>query len=54
MGHVAPEAVDGGPIALVAEGDRIVIDIREHSIELLVDENELEKRRNELKRRSRW
>ena len=49
VGHVAPEAVDGGPIALVKEGDRIVIDVREHSIELLVDENELEKRRNELK-----
>ena len=49
VGHVAPEAVDGGPIALVAEGDRIVIDVREHSIELLVDETELEKRRNELK-----
>ena len=49
VGHVAPEAVDGGPIALVAEGDRIVIDVREHSIELLVDDDELEKRRNNLK-----
>ena len=29
IGHVAPEAVDGGPIALVADGDRIVIDVRE-------------------------
>ena len=28
IGHVAPEAVDGGPIALVADGDRIVIDVR--------------------------
>ena len=49
VGHVAPEAVDGGPIALVAEGDRIVIDVREHSIELLVDDDELEKRRADLK-----
>ena len=49
VGHVAPEAMDGGPIALIAEGDRIVIDIREHSIELLVDESELEERRRNLK-----
>ena len=27
IGHVAPEAVDGGPIALVADGDRIVVDV---------------------------
>ena len=38
IGHVAPEAVDGGPIALVAEGDTIRIDVRDHSIDLLVDE----------------
>ena len=31
IGHVAPEAVDGGPIALVADGDRIVIDVNAHS-----------------------
>ena len=30
IGHVAPEAVDGGPIALVADGDRIVVDVRAH------------------------
>ena len=35
VGHVAPEASDGGPIALVAEGDRIRIDVRTHSIDLL-------------------
>jgi dihydroxy-acid dehydratase len=45
VGHVAPEAVDGGPIALVAEGDRIVIDATDHTIELLVDAAELERRR---------
>ena len=48
VGHVAPEAVDGGPIALVAEGDRIVIDVRAHSIELAVDEAELAERRRNL------
>ncbi len=37
IGHVAPEAVDGGPIAFVEEGDRIVIDVTEHTIDLLVD-----------------
>ena len=49
MGHVAPEAVDGGPIALVAEGDRIVIDAVAHTIDLLVDDAELERRRSEWK-----
>jgi len=49
IGHVAPEAVDGGPIALVADGDRIVIDVREHRIDLLVDDAELDRRRRELK-----
>ena len=48
VGHVAPEAVDGGPIALVAEGDRIVIDVRAHSIKLAVDEAELAERRRNL------
>ncbi len=49
VGHVAPEAVDGGPIALVAEADRIVIDVSAHSIELAVDEAELAERRRNLK-----
>ena len=34
IGHVAPEAVDGGPIALVADGDRIVVDVVSHTIDL--------------------
>jgi dihydroxy-acid dehydratase len=46
---VAPEAVDGGPIALVVDGDRIAIDVHRHGIDLLVDEAELERRRGELK-----
>ena len=45
IGHVAPEAMDGGPIALVVEGDRIVIDVLQHSIDLLVDEQTLDRRR---------
>ncbi|HUI49597.1 MAG TPA: dihydroxy-acid dehydratase [Acidimicrobiia bacterium] len=44
VGHVAPEAVDGGPIAFVAEGDRIVIDADAHTIDLLVDAAEVAKR----------
>ena len=45
VGHVAPEAADGGPIGLVAEGDRISIDLVARSIELHVDSAELERRR---------
>jgi dihydroxy-acid dehydratase len=45
IGHVAPEATDGGPIALVAEGDRIRIDVPARTMELLVDETELRRRR---------
>jgi len=45
IGHIAPEAVDGGPIAFVRDGDRIRVDIAARSIELLVDEAELAKRR---------
>jgi dihydroxy-acid dehydratase len=45
IGHVAPEAVDGGPISLVHDGDRIVIDVDRHSIDLLVDDAELDRRR---------
>ena len=46
IGHVFPEAVSGGNIALVEEGDLIKIDIPGCSLELLVDENTLAKRRN--------
>ncbi|MGH9109920.1 MAG: dihydroxy-acid dehydratase [Acidimicrobiales bacterium] len=49
IGHVAPEAVDGGPIALVADGDRIRVDVGTHRVDLLVDEAELERRRAALK-----
>ncbi len=49
IGHVAPEAVDGGPIALVEEGDVIRIDVNDHTIDLLVDETVLDERRQSLK-----
>jgi len=45
IGHVSPEAMQGGPIALVKEGDRIAIDIPGKAITLKVDENELARRR---------
>jgi len=46
VGHVAPEAAHGGPIALVEEGDRIKVDIPNRTLELLVDETTLESRRS--------
>ena len=49
IGHVAPEAVDDGPIALVEEGDRIRIDVRQHTIDLLVDDAVLAERRTAVK-----
>jgi dihydroxy-acid dehydratase len=45
IGHIAPEAADGGPIALVRDGDLIRVDIAARSLELLVDAQELDKRR---------
>jgi dihydroxy-acid dehydratase len=49
VGHVAPEASDGGAIALVKDGDRIRIDIKARTLDLLVDESELAKRRESFK-----
>jgi dihydroxy-acid dehydratase len=49
VGHVAPEALDGGPIALVRDGDEIVIDVDALSIDLLVDADELAERAKEVK-----
>jgi dihydroxy-acid dehydratase len=45
VGHVAPEAVDGGPVALVRDGDRIRLDVAAMTLDLLVDDDELERRR---------
>ena len=47
VGHVAPEAADAGPIALVRDGDRIRLDAVERRLDLLVDDAELERRRAE-------
>ncbi len=45
VGHVSPEAVDGGPIAFVKNGDRVRIDTKKRTLDLLVDEKELAERR---------
>jgi dihydroxy-acid dehydratase len=45
IGHISPEAAEGGPIALVKEGDRIKIDIPKKTLTLLVEEAELARRR---------
>ena len=48
IGHVSPEAYDGGNIAFIQEGDEIEIDVMKRSMQLLVSEEELEKRRKEF------
>jgi dihydroxy-acid dehydratase len=45
VGHVAPEATDGGPIALVQDGDTVVLDMQRRTLDLLVDDAELARRR---------
>jgi dihydroxy-acid dehydratase len=45
VGHVAPESADCGPIALVADGDRITLDVPSRRLDLHVDEAEMEHRR---------
>jgi dihydroxy-acid dehydratase len=47
IGHIAPEATDGGPIALVRDGDLIRVNIAARSIDLLVDDQELAARKQE-------
>jgi len=49
VGHVAPEAVDAGPIAFVKNGDRIRIDTKNRTLDLLVDQNEMTERRKNFK-----
>jgi dihydroxy-acid dehydratase len=51
IGHVAPEAAVGGNIALVKDGDEIVINLEKNSIDIMVPENELVQRRNNWKPR---
>ena len=45
VGHVAPEAVDGGPIAFIKDGDRVRIDIKARTLDLLVEPAELAARK---------
>ena len=45
VGHIAPEAVDGGPIAFVRDGDRIRLDVANGTLDLLVDDAEFESRK---------
>ena len=47
VGHVAPEAMDGGPLALVRDGDSIILDIDRGAIDIDVDAGELARRRQE-------
>jgi len=47
--HVSPEAAVGGPLALVKNGDRIKLSVKERKIELLVDEREMQKRKSTWK-----
>jgi dihydroxy-acid dehydratase len=50
IGHVSPEAAEGGPIALVRDGDRIEIDLDRKSLDLMVDADEMARRRQAWKR----
>ncbi len=59
IGHVSPEAAEGGLIALVEDGDEIFIDVDEYKIELLVSDEDIAKRRENFKPKekpltSRW
>ena len=47
VGHISPEAMDGGPIGLIKDGDEILIDIPGRKLELLVSDEELAKRKAE-------
>ena len=49
IGHISPEAQEGGPIALIHDGDKIEIDIEERRLDLLVSEDEFAARRAEWK-----
>ena len=50
VGHISPEAAEGGPIAIVHDGDRIVIDVESRSLELKVPQEEIEARLKAWKR----
>ena len=52
VGHVSPEAAEGGAIGLVEEGDQILIDIVERKLELLIPNDELDRRRKAMEHRA--
>ena len=45
IGHVAPEAADGGPIAFVVDGDKIVVNVADRTLDVVIDEAELQARK---------
>ena len=53
IGHISPEAAEGGPIALVKDGDRIEIDIPRRKMNLLLDDAELAARRKKWRPRKK-
>jgi len=53
IGHVSPEAAEGGPIALVEEGDEVLIDIPRRKLDLLVDKETLEERKKKWRPRKK-
>jgi dihydroxy-acid dehydratase len=50
IGHVSPEAAEGGPIAVVREGDRILVDMKKRRLDLLISSGELKERLASFKR----
>ena len=46
VGHIAPEAVDGGPIAFVADGDPVILDVANRTLEVTIDDDELARRKD--------
>jgi len=52
VGHVSPEAAEGGAIGLIEEGDQILIDIAERKLELLIPNDELDRRRKAMEHRA--
>ena len=50
VGHISPEAAEGGPIAIIHDGDRIVIDIESRRLDLMVPQEEIDARLKAWKR----
>jgi dihydroxy-acid dehydratase len=49
VGHISPEAQEGGPIAIIQDGDKIEINIEKRSVDLLIPQEEIERRMKEWK-----